>query len=524
MKRQIILCLIFIATTMAKIANAQHPNVMIGNIGNPNEPSIVINPKNTNQILAAANINKYYFSNNSGFTWQTATLTSTYGVWGDPVVVCDTNQQFYFFHLSNPPQGSWIDRIVCQRWNTFANTNTWTNGSFMGKNGTKAQDKQWVAIDRQNNTLYCTWTQFDQYGSTASNDSSNILLSKSTDSGNTWSQAKRINQLAGNCIDSDNTTEGAVPTIGTNGQIYVAWAINNTIKFDKSTDGGQTWLANDLTIANMPGGWDYPIAGLQRANGLPVTVCDLSNNPATRGTIYVNWTDQRNGNTDVFLIKSTNGGQNWSPQPIKINNDNTNKDQFLSWLTIDQTNGNLYCVFYDRRNYNDNRTDVYLATSTDGGNTFTNTKISETPFLPSSSVFFGDYTNISAHNNVVRPIWTRMDNGVNSVWTALINTNILQTQKEQLDLSPLELDLSPNPFKDNAFITFKIRKMERVNLIIYDILGNKIQTIIENQNLQAGKYIKEVGFMKPNLPSGFYYCKLTIGDKSITKKIIYNNQ
>jgi hypothetical protein len=35
--------------------------------------------------------------------------------------------------------------------------------------------------------------------------------------------------------------------------------------------------------------------------GLPVTKCDLSGG-AYNGTIYVNWTDQRNGedNTDVF--------------------------------------------------------------------------------------------------------------------------------------------------------------------------------------------------------------------------------
>ena len=90
-------------------------------------------------------------------------------------------------------------------------------------------------------------------------------------------------------------------------------------------------------------------------------------------------------------------------------------------LTIDQTTGYLYTLFYDRRNYSDSQTDVYLAVSKDGGITFENHKISESPFTPLSYVFFGDYINISAHQGVVRPIWTRYENGQLSVWTAIIN-------------------------------------------------------------------------------------------------------
>jgi len=41
-------------------------------------------------------------------------------------------------------------------------------------------------------------------------------------------------------------------------------------------------------------------------------------------------------------------------------------------MTIDQTNGYLYFVFYDRRNYStaSTSTDVYMARSTDGGGDF----------------------------------------------------------------------------------------------------------------------------------------------------------
>jgi hypothetical protein len=58
--------------------------------------------------------------------------------------------------------------------------------------------------------------------------------------------------------------------------------------------------------------------------------------------------------------------------------------------------------------------------STDGGNTFQESIISNKPFLPFESVFIGDYLNIAAHNGIIRPIWPRMDSGKLTLWTALI--------------------------------------------------------------------------------------------------------
>ncbi|MDZ7847454.1 MAG: sialidase family protein [Owenweeksia sp.] len=82
-----------------------------------------------------------------------------------------------------------------------------------------------------------------------------------------------------------------------------------------------------------------------RANGMPVTVCDLSEGPY-RGTIYVNWVDNRNGHYDVWLSKSEDEGETWS-EPLRVNDDETERDQFFTWLTCDPTTGYLYAVFYD---------------------------------------------------------------------------------------------------------------------------------------------------------------------------------
>ncbi|MGB9664993.1 MAG: T9SS type A sorting domain-containing protein [Ignavibacteria bacterium] len=408
---------------------AQIPNIRVSQPSStdPNETSIAINPLDSLNLVAGANIRYYYYSTNGGYTWTQGNLTSPLGVWGDPCVVFDLNGHCYFGHLSNPSSGGyWIDRIVVQK-----STNkgmSWSSGVGIGYNPpSRNQDKEWLAVDWTNsphrNNIYMAWTEFDSYGSSNPQDSSRILFSRTTDGGATWSAPVRVSDKGGDCIDEDNTVEGAVPAVGPNGEIYLAWAGPLGLVFDKSTDGGLTWGV-DKIITSIPGGWDFNVPGIYRCNGLPITACDISNSPY-RGTIYVNWSDQRNGtnNTDIFLVKSTDGGNTWS-QPKRVNQDNTQTHQFFTWMTIDPATGYLYFVYYDRRNYNDNQTDVYLARSTDGGETFTEFKISQSPFTPTSSIFFGDYTGITALNGKVYPIWTRLENNQRSVWVAIFQDTI----------------------------------------------------------------------------------------------------
>ncbi|HYE76096.1 MAG TPA: sialidase family protein, partial [Blastocatellia bacterium] len=105
------------------------------------------------------------------------------------------------------------------------------------------------------------------------------------------------------------------------------------------------------------------------------------------------------------------------------------KHQYLPWMAVDQVTGYIYVVYYDRRSHDDNQTDVYLAYSVDSGNSFKEVKISETAFVPTEEGFFGDYTNISAHNGTIVPIWARMDDGKTSVMSAVISHDELVKAK-----------------------------------------------------------------------------------------------
>lgn len=497
---------------------------MISSSNSPEEPSIYVNPQNTNKLIAGANINNLFYSNDGGYTWTVTTLTSaTNGVWGDPVTMVDTAGNYFFFHLANPPSGNWIDRIVCQK--STDEGLTWNDGSYMGLNGTKAQDKQWAVVDRTNNNMYVTWTQFDQYGSSSPNDVSVILFSKSTNEGETWSPALKINEVDGDCIDSDNTNEGAVPAVGPNGEIYVAWAGPEGLVFDRSLDQGETWLDEDIFVADFPGGWDYDIPGINRCNGLPITVCDLSGGP-NHGSIYINWSDQGNGidDTDVWVVKSTDGGDNWS-LPLRVNDDPPGKHQFFTWMSIDQVTGRLWFVWYDRREYDDNNTDVYMAVSEDGADSFINFKVSESPFLPSGNVFFGDYNCVSSHNDVIRPIWTRLNNGQLSVWTAIIDPEAVITTDIEVAQKPLaEMGPNfPNPFNESTVISFKLHEPGLISLKVYDVMGKEVASLINNEYRLRGKYIERFDASRIRLNPGMYYFSLTGAGINVKRKMMLTN-
>ncbi|MGA2668957.1 MAG: T9SS type A sorting domain-containing protein [Ignavibacteria bacterium] len=86
--------------------------------------------------------------------------------------------------------------------------------------------------------------------------------------------------------------------------------------------------------------------------------------------------------------------------------------------------------------------------------------------------------------------------------------------------APKEFSLSqnfPNPFNPSTEIKFDIAKLSNVKLNIYNVLGEKIALLVD-QNLPAGSY--SVNWDASEMPSGVYFYKIYAGDFSATKKLI----
>jgi hypothetical protein len=540
LKKYLLILLILFFPKIQNILFCQYQNVLISSQYFPHEVSIMINPKNINQVVAGScvyyfapdtSISGYYYSTNGGLNWNGNVLHSTLArPSGDPVIIVDTAGSFYFIQIANYAIVPWWDRHLVMK-----STNggfTWPIATTYGKNGTKVQDKPWGCVDWSNsvwrNNIYIMWTEFSNILDPIPSDSTIILFTKSINGGLNWSQPLRISKRKGDARDSSNTLEGAVPCTGPNGEIYVSWSgpatlysNNYAIFFNKSSDGGNTWLDSEIVATSQPGGWTLIIPGIARCNGFPVTCCDISNGPH-RGTIYINFSDQRNGvnNTDIWLTKSTNGGQSWS-QVKRVNNDVTNKHQFLTWMTIDQSTGYLYFVFYDQRNTSIMTTDVYMARSTDGGETFQNVKINTNTIQLYNNYFIGDYINISAVNGHIRPIWTGSSF---SIYTAIVDTFTIGIQPISSEI-PQRFVLYqnyPNPFNPSTKIKFQIKESGFITLKVYNVLGKEILVLV-NEKLQAGTY--EIPFSinqcsDNQIPSGIYFYRLETGKFSETKKMI----
>ena len=439
MKLWISLCLLLfstIFTSAQQVVRITEPNAI-----NPAEVSIAINPKNPDNMIAASfqtgppprpRAGSYhYVTFDGGKTWTTVpTPDPTNLVQGDDVVAFSQDGIAYHAHLSF--DGIRLARPVRAESGMIVNVskdggNTWTEGTPAIDHINSVipfEDKPGLIVDnapgsRWNGNVYMAWTRFDVYGSSNPEDHSQIYFTRSVDHGQTFSMPFRISDTGGDCVDSDNTVEGAVPAVGPNGEVYVVWAGPLGLVFDKSLDGGLTF-GKDKVISDFPGGWDFAVEGLDRANGMPVTGVDLSDGP-NKGTLYVNWIDARNGDPDVFVMSSRDGGNTWST-PVRVNDDplKNGKVQFFTWMAVDPADGSINIVFYDRRDTTGTQTRLTLARSVDGGRTFVNYKIDQQPFAANSRTFFGDYSSISAYEGRVVPAFMHfVDDGRLAISVAL---------------------------------------------------------------------------------------------------------
>jgi hypothetical protein len=75
----------------------------------------------------------------------------------------------------------------------------------------------------------------------------------------------------------------------------------------------------------------------------------------------------------------------------------------------------------------------------------------------------------------------------------------------------------PNPVKDKATVTFTLSSNEQVRLELVDITGKIVQEI-DDRNRAAGEH--KIQLRTAELKNGVYFCKVTAGSKSFTKRII----
>jgi len=330
------------------------------------ENSVVINPTNTDNIvgvgmqvgqLQTPSISNFVYSSlDSGQKWSSNEVPVIDGrTQGDDALVFGDSGKLFHSYISF--QGLRVENPEDPKNGIFVRVSddggsTWESPIPVVDHPNSIEpfeDKPYLTVDRSSSinskNLYIAWTRFDSYLSDAPEDSSYIYFSRSSDLYRSFSEPIRISDKAGDCMDSDNTVEGAMPVVGIEGAVHVFWASADGLMMDSSFDGGSSF-GLDRNIYDTPGGWDISIEGISRHNGMPVARVDHSDKDR-RGHIYVSWIDERHGDPDVFLGVSKDNGQTWS-DPIRVNSDpiSNGKEQFFSWMAVDPIDGSINLVYY----------------------------------------------------------------------------------------------------------------------------------------------------------------------------------
>jgi hypothetical protein len=375
------------------------------------EPGIAVNLTNPQQVVAVFQDNAHAaYSWDAGRTWQLAEGVDpkNYRVSGDVSVAFDNQGHALICYIAFDKLGTF---------NYWAHGAT-RNGIFVRRSldggktwegdhapvaeqptspGIPFEDKPYIVADNTKSkyagNLYIGWTRWRIADS-------QMVVSRSTDDGKTWSQPIAIDAHPGLPRDDNGAAEGFDGVVGPDGKLYAIWSQDDAIMLTISRDGGKTFSHARAVIHTAP--IMFAIQTLERANGFPQIAID----PKSK-RLYVTWSDYRNGDLDVFIASSDNGGKRWTA-PVRVNNDpiHNGAEQFFQWLAVDPTDGSIDVLFYDRRGDPENRKQiVVLARSTDGARSFNNYAWTDNSF-EASGVFFGDYSGLAAYGGRVYGIWT----------------------------------------------------------------------------------------------------------------------
>jgi hypothetical protein len=197
-----------------------------------------------------------------------------------------------------------------------------------------------------------------------------IYFSASFDRGTTWTQDELVNDdhdLITNTVRQGSPDLAYDPSIGAQGRLYAVWqdSRNNPEDFDiyfaYSDDYGANWSDNvQLNDIGWPGHQMNPSIALGPLGG------------GAFRRIYVVWQDQRNGNDDVYLARSDDGGLTWGSNYFVTDDPQmTQQDQRSPSVdvTVDAYDSPLVFVCWEDWRIPDHP-DIYCSMSDDRGESY----------------------------------------------------------------------------------------------------------------------------------------------------------
>lgn len=407
------------------------------------ETFIVRHPTNPNILFASANtINLstgfvsegIYVTTNGGQSWygtDTCPCPPINFHRGDPGIAIDKDGRFLLIRLGFSPG-------LYSHYSTD-NGLTWSGQRTVATND---QDRASLVSDVNPSSpyygrSYAAWVRYSMPFP--------VVFSFTDDGGQSWSAPAQIN-------NPTRRGQGGEIALGPNGEVLVCWAgvistspfTEDFVGFARSTNGGASWtvIENAFDMNGIAG--TFPSKGSIRVNGLPRIDVDKSEGPRN-GWIYI-VTTQRNllpagSDPDIILNRSTNGGTTWSAG-IRVNRDALNNGKFQYFPAIHVDNfGGVNILYYDDRNTTSDSTGVFLARSTDGGETWREFEISDHNFKPQpigglGQGYQGDNIGLTSVDSTLWPVWMDNSSGIYQLWTRPVALSALVIPQAAFSVTP----------------------------------------------------------------------------------------
>ena len=377
---------------------------------------------------------------------------------------------------------------------------------------------QWVQTSLTDESVYA----FTVSGLNIFAGTSNGLF-LSTDSGESWSTVL------------DSTLVHSLAGLDTN--IFAS----TDMGFYRSTDSGMTWtnigtgnfstlaVSGTNLFAGRLGSFSFPAGGvfLSTDYGINWSAAGLENIGVN--ALALLGSNIFAGTWNQGICKSTDSGENWTTVGLM--------DTFVTAFAVLDNNifaGTSHTVFWPGGG-------VYL--SSNNGENWTTVGLIEnnvSAFAISDNKIFTSTTNSGIFLSIENGAnWVAVNSGLTNeevyalavldtnlyagtylggVWRRPLSQMITNVKvDEQIPGKFLLSQNYPNPFNSSTNIKYSIPQTSQVQIKIYDVLGNEIETLIKEENL-AGTY--ELTWNAANLPSGVYLYQLNAGEFTSTKKVI----
>lgn len=348
------------------------------------ESYLAVNPRNPANLLASALTIRRdgfgsvaYASFDGGVTWRASLLTGTASsvtTGGDAIVYFDGDGTAFFG--SNDRDGLWVAR-------SRDGGQTFDTATLLP--GPRGFDRQFMGFDgigRFKGRIYA--------GASAlvrpidGEDHSMLAIATSVDGGASFGQAYTISAsrdespfvMTGIHVTPDGTV--LVPfssqVRGTDKDSLVEWRF----RVATSVNGGQSYLVGPIGLSTRrPASVSVDKFGAGFATALD------ESETTTRGRLYVAWFDWVGDGGEIRVSWTDDQGRTWS-NPVTVT-DAPKPGNHANVAIAVNRRGVVALTWNDRRAHRDSCYDLYVAASTDGGESFTpNAKVSSAPTCAST--------------------------------------------------------------------------------------------------------------------------------------------